>query len=148
MSRHELLHREPHVLGGREALLPDDVLERRLDLGVREPLREVLLDDRELAGLGVDQILAPSAGVLLDRVAALLDGAAEDRLRTRPPSDPRWAWIFSFFSAASRRRSVATRGLSPAFIADFQVRFDARLHGVRRLSPRARRGSRGIAFAP
>ena len=74
------LHRQAHVLGGRKALVPDDVAERVLDFGIRHALRQVFLDDRELATFGVDQVLTPSASVLFDRVPALLDGASEDCL--------------------------------------------------------------------
>ena len=65
MGRHELLHRQACVFGGREALVPDDVAKGDLDLGVRDPLRQVLLDDHELAAFGVDQVLTPSAGASL-----------------------------------------------------------------------------------
>src|SRR5262245_8123266 len=57
----------------------------------------------------------------------------------------RWTWIFSFFMAASMSRSVATRGLSPAFIAAFRSASMRACIAEERLSP-GREAGNGVTL--
>ena len=123
-----------------------------LDLGVGEALRQVALEDGELLGLGVDEVLAAALGVLLDRVLALLDGAPQDGLDLLVRSARAGPGSSRSSSAASSSRSVATRRLSPLFMAAFRSpssrasmrgAYPSASEGVKRREPR---GARFVRF--
>src|ERR1700730_13250472 len=80
MPRHDLFHRQADVLRSREALFPDHLANRSLDLLVAPTAGKVPLDDPELLFLGAHEVLPRAARVLLDRIAPLLDGAPKNGL--------------------------------------------------------------------
>src|SRR5688572_30635088 len=76
--RHHGLHHLAHVLRRRGAGFGDRGGHGGRDLFRRGTRRQVLLEDLQLAGFLVDQVLAAGVGELLDRVAPLLHQRRHD----------------------------------------------------------------------
>ena len=90
---------------------------------------------RELLGLRVHEVLPPAALVLLDRLAPLLDGAADGRLDLFVGQLA--LGLDALVLQAPRAAAAGSRrgACRPLFSARLQVCFEARQHG-KRLSPR------------